>query len=249
LHHFLDGGTEGRFLNSQKVLKLTIPKLLDPPCKILWHEDVVLAAGLFPCLLPGAWVYCPLHFFPTKWIARPLSTVKLLRVYQLPLLFDVLLGSLQPAKGLPFEDLPAPDLFTSIFCQLWGVTEGGLGLGSDLMLEEANNPNDLGEGEEVEGKEVVEINWPVSQLANNLARPPRKPEGAMTVSARLDIYLVEDEVGGGARKEGSVWQFNFWRWVWLWGRHKGGGSPHGRGHGHLVCLGGDIARVRWNGGA
>ena len=156
-------------------------------------------------LLPGAWVYCPLHFFPSKWIVRPLSTVELLRVYQLPLSFDVLLGGLERAKGLPFKDSPAPDLFTSIFCQLWGVIEGGLGLGSDLMLEEANNPNDLGEGEEVEGKEVVEINWPVSRLADNLACPPRKPEGAMTVSARPDIYLVEDEVGGGARKEGGIW--------------------------------------------
>ena len=51
LHHFLDGGIEGRFLNSQKVLKSTIPKLLDPPCKVLWHDNVVLATGLFPCLV------------------------------------------------------------------------------------------------------------------------------------------------------------------------------------------------------
>ena len=49
LGHFLDGGMEGRFLNSQKVLKLTIPESLVPPRKVLWHEDVVLAAGLFPC--------------------------------------------------------------------------------------------------------------------------------------------------------------------------------------------------------
>ncbi len=83
-------------------------------------------------------VYCPLQFFPTKWIARPLSTVELLRLYQLSLSLDAWLGSLEPAKGLPFEDSPAPDLFTSIFRQLWGVIEGGLG---------------LKEGEEEEGEE------------------------------------------------------------------------------------------------
>jgi hypothetical protein len=71
------GGTEGRFLNSQTVLKSTIPELLDPPRKVLWHDNVVLAAGLFPCLMLCAWVYSPLHFFPTKWIACPLSTVEL----------------------------------------------------------------------------------------------------------------------------------------------------------------------------
>ena len=64
VRHFLDGGTGGRFLNSQKVLKSTIPELLDSPRKVLWHDDVVLATGLFPCLVPGARVYCPSHFFP-----------------------------------------------------------------------------------------------------------------------------------------------------------------------------------------
>ncbi len=139
LRHFLDGGTEGRFLNSQTVLKSTIPELLDPPCKVLWHDDVVLAAGLFPCLMPGARVYCPSHFFPTKWIARPLSTIELLRLYQLPFSLDAWLGGLEPAKGLPFEDSPTPDLFTSIFRQLWGVIRGGLG--GEGEEEKVNDPN------------------------------------------------------------------------------------------------------------
>jgi hypothetical protein len=218
LRHFLDGGTEGRFLGSQKVLKTTIPELINPPRNVLWHEDVVLAAGLFPCLLPGARVYCPLYFFPTKWIARPLSTIKLLRLYQLPLSLDPFLSGLEPAKGLLFEDSPAPDLFTSIFHQLWGVIGGGLGL--DLKLEEANEPNKLGEGEEVEGEEVVENSknlQPAPQFsvnpADKLACPPCKSEGAMTVTARPEIYLVEDakasKEGSGARKEGGIWQFDF----------------------------------------
>ena len=127
VRHFLDGGTEGRFLDSQRVLKSTIPESPSPPRRVLWHNDVVMSAGLFPCLSPGSRVYCPLHFFPTSWIARPLSTIELLRLYQLPLSFDGFLGGLDPAGGLPFEDSPAPDLFTSIFCQLWGVIGGDSG--------------------------------------------------------------------------------------------------------------------------
>jgi len=96
VRHFLDGGTEGRFLDSQRVMKSTIPESLSPPRQVLWHDDVVMSAGLFPCLSPGARVYCPSHFFPTSWIARPLSTIKLLRLYQLPLSFDGFLGGLDP---------------------------------------------------------------------------------------------------------------------------------------------------------
>ena len=80
VRHFLDGGTEGRFLDSQRVLKSTIPESPSPPQRVLWHNDVVMSAGLFPCLSPGSRVYCPSHFFPTSWIARPLSTIELLRL-------------------------------------------------------------------------------------------------------------------------------------------------------------------------
>ena len=142
--HFLDGGTEGRFLDSQKVLKSTIPESLSPPRIVLWHQDVVMSTGLFPSLLPGSRVYCPSHFFPKSWIAHPLSTIQLLRLYQLPLSFDGVLGGLDMAKGLPFEDSPAPDLFTSIFRQQWGVIGGGLG--GEGEEEKVNDPNKSGKG-------------------------------------------------------------------------------------------------------
>ena len=213
LRYFLDGGTEGRFLNSQTVLKSTIPELLDPPCKVLWHDDVVLAAGLFPCLMPGARVYCPLHFFPTKWIERPLSTIKLLRLYQLPLSLDAWLGGLEPAKGLPFEDLPAPDLFTSIFHQLWGVIGGGLG--GEGEEEKVSDPNKSEKGEDVE-EEEEEMRTRTQECVPVCRRrfeeeeeemcTPHKPKRVMTVE-RPDIHLVEE--GGGASKEGGVWQFDF----------------------------------------
>ena len=79
----------------------------------------------------------------------------------------------------------------------------------ELKLEDANNPNKLGEGVDIEGEEVVEI----SRAVDKPACPPCKSEGAIAVSARPEIHLVGDanasKEGGGARKEGGVWQFNF----------------------------------------
>ena len=206
VRHFLDGGTEGRFLASQRVLKSTIPESLSPPRRVLWHDDVVMSVGLFPYLSPGSRVYCPSHFFPTSWIAHPLSTIELLRLYQLPLSFDGFLGGLDPAEGLPFEDAPAPDLFTSIFRQLWGVIGGGSGgegggEGEEEKEEEKKEEekvNDPGEGEDVEGEEEEE------DCPKPCARPPLKPERIMTVE-RPDIHLVEESGG----EEGGVWQFDF----------------------------------------
>jgi len=204
VRHFLDGGMKGWFLDFQKVLKSTIPKSLSPPRIVLWHEDMVMSAGLFSSLLPGSRDYCPSHFPPKSWIARLLLTIKLLRLYQLPLSFDGVLGGLDPAKGLSFEDLPAPDLFTSIFCQLWGVIGGGLG--GEGEEEKVNNPNKSGKGEDVEGEEEEMRTRTQEEMEDieNLARPPHKPERVMTVE-RPDIHMVEE--GGGASKEGGVWQF------------------------------------------
>jgi hypothetical protein len=51
---------------------------------------------------------------------------ELLRLYRLPLTLDPLLRDLDPERGLPFEDAPAPDVFVSIFRQLWGVCGGSV---------------------------------------------------------------------------------------------------------------------------
>ena len=77
----------------------------------------------------------PFTFSPAKWVARPLSIFERLWFHQLFLLFDSLLSGLELDKILPFEDSLAPDLFTLIFHQLWGVFGGGYRL--DLELEEA----------------------------------------------------------------------------------------------------------------
>ncbi len=88
----------------------------------------MLGEGLFPCTRPRSLVYCPSHFFPGQWIQGTLTLPELLRLYRLPLLLDPLLRDLDPERGLPFEDAPAPDVFVSIFRQFWGVC-GGLVLG------------------------------------------------------------------------------------------------------------------------
>ena len=55
-----------------------------------------------------------------------LTLPELLHLYQLRLELDMVLRVLSPDTWLPFEDSPPPDLYVSIFCQMWSV-EGGLG--------------------------------------------------------------------------------------------------------------------------
>ena len=102
------------------------------------------------------------------------------------------MGGLDPAEGLPFEDSPAPDLFTSIFRQLWGVIGGGSG--GEGEEEKVNDPNKSGEGEDVEGEEVKgedvegeeeEMHEEMHEAYNrteNLTRPQHKPERIMKKS-------------------------------------------------------------------
>jgi hypothetical protein len=115
LKHFLDGGKKGYIPPSALVAQSLVPALDDPPLRVVWHLDVVFSKGLFPCGRLRSLVYCPSYFFPNKWVARPLALPKLLWLYQLPILMDVVLRALEPDKGLPSEDSPAPDLFASVF--------------------------------------------------------------------------------------------------------------------------------------
>ena len=124
LRHFLDGGATGSFPDSVRVVRSSVPVVLDPPRKVLWHSDTVLGEGLFPCSRPRSLVLCPSHFFPRHWIRRMLTLPELFRLYQLPLELDTGLRTLSPDTWLPFEDSPPPDLYVSIFRQMWGV-EGG----------------------------------------------------------------------------------------------------------------------------
>jgi hypothetical protein len=150
LRHFLDGGTKGYIPPSALVAQSLVPALDNPPQWFLWHLDIVQSEGLFPCRRPRSLVYCPLYCFPNKWVAWPLALPELLQLYQLPLLMDAVLRALEPDKGLPFEDSPAPNLFASVFQQLWGASGGGSG--SDFSAGDTA-PN---LEKAVEDKEMVE---------------------------------------------------------------------------------------------
>ena len=119
LRHFLDGGAKGAlFPKTSWVQRSSVSVVDDPPRSVLWHLDTVRGEGLFPCTRPRSLVYCPSHFFPGQWIRHLLTLPELLWLYQLLLTLDPLLRKLNPERGLPFEDAPAPDVFVLIFRQL-----------------------------------------------------------------------------------------------------------------------------------
>jgi hypothetical protein len=68
LRHFLDRGAKGSFPETSWVPRSAVLVIADPPWTVLWHFDVVLGEGLFPCTRPWLLVYCPSHFFPRQWI-------------------------------------------------------------------------------------------------------------------------------------------------------------------------------------
>ncbi len=154
LCHFLDGGAKGSFPETSRVPRLAAPVVADPPQMVLWHLDVMLGEGLFLCTRPRSLVYCPSHFFPRQWIRCMLTLPELLRLYQLPLLMDPPHRDLDPGRGLPVKDAPVPDLFVSIFRQLWG--EYGLLVLSPVSDETPNCGRVNVEIGEV-GEDLVEV--------------------------------------------------------------------------------------------
>ena len=122
LRHFLDGGAKGSFPDSSRVVRSSIPVVVDPLHKVLWHSEAVLGKGIFPCSWPRSLVLCPSHFFPWHWIRHTLPLPELRCLYKLPL-FELDTGSRDLSSGtwLRFEDSPPPDLYVSIFCQMWSV--------------------------------------------------------------------------------------------------------------------------------
>jgi hypothetical protein len=125
LHHFLDGGVEGRFSSVPKAL---LPELVNPAWTVMLHNKIVCHEGLFPCHFPDILVYSPSYKLHNRWVVRGLTLTEQLRLHQLPLSMDPLLAGLNSRGVLPFEDVPSPEIYTSIFCQLWGTYVGGLGL-------------------------------------------------------------------------------------------------------------------------
>ena len=123
LRHFIDGGT--LLVSPRMVLRTSVPTL-DSVARVRWHDNILLSGGLFPCQYPRALVYCPCYRSPAKLVVRALTSLEMLRLYQLPLSMDASLAGLDPELPLPYEDLAPPGLFTSVLRQLWGVIGGVL---------------------------------------------------------------------------------------------------------------------------
>ena len=133
LRHFLDGGVDGSF---PVVARDSLPPLEAPARAVLLHDGFVRPEGLFPCRTPAIRVYAPSYRLRGRWVIRRLTTVEHLRLRQLPLSMDPLLSGLNSLHALPFEDSLSPEVFTSVFRQLWGATEGGCRVGNGGREEE-----------------------------------------------------------------------------------------------------------------
>jgi hypothetical protein len=123
LRHFLDGGTEGCF---PSVLKSSLPALSHSDRAVLMHAGVVRADGLLPSRCLDKAIYAPSYKLKDQWVVWSLMLPERFQLHQLPLHFDPLLAELCPRRHLPFEDAPSPEVYTLIFCQLWGAPAGGL---------------------------------------------------------------------------------------------------------------------------
>ena len=122
LRHFLDGGIEGDF---RSVLKAGLPLLVAPSWTVLLHNGIARAEGLLPCRTPDIMVYAPSYKLRERWVTRRLTTLEQLRLRQILLSMDPLLSGLSSGGTFPFEDSLSPEVFTSLFRQLWGTAVGG----------------------------------------------------------------------------------------------------------------------------
>ncbi len=69
--------------------------------------------------------YFPSHRLKDRWTVHKLKIQDKLQLFQMLLAMDPLLLGFNPSDRLPFADLPSPEVYTSILCQLWGVDWGG----------------------------------------------------------------------------------------------------------------------------
>jgi hypothetical protein len=123
LQHFLDGGVKGRFASVRKTL---LPLLDKPAQAVLFHNGIVRSKGLFPCRTPEALVCAPSYKLKDRYFTCGLTMRECLRLHQLPLAMEPLLAGLNPGTPCPFEDSPSPEVYTLMFCQLWGTCVGGV---------------------------------------------------------------------------------------------------------------------------
>jgi hypothetical protein len=123
LHHFLDGGIDGRF---PSIPTSSLPVLSNPARAVLLHNGIVRPRGLFPCCFPDILVYSLSYRLRDCWVVCALTLAERFCLHQLPLSMDPLLASLNSGGSLPFEDSPSLGVYTSFFGKLWGTSGGDL---------------------------------------------------------------------------------------------------------------------------
>jgi hypothetical protein len=136
--------------------------VVNPAWVVLWHNKIFRPENLFPCRAWGSKVYCSLHKLCSWWTVRELTIYKQLCLYQMLLAMDSVLEGLNLMHQLPFEDAPLPEVYKSIFWELWGGSgrgtvqepeednEGGI-VEDNLVSAETHNK----EGGEEKGREDI----------------------------------------------------------------------------------------------
>jgi hypothetical protein len=133
------------------------------------------------------------------------------------------MGSLEPDEGLPFEDPPTLELFTSIFWQLWGVSGGGSDSQASMCVSgETPNCKDKGLMEEEIGgmeemEEEMEEEIKVVQdvpsadcLPSPLTTKLHWPHRVMTADTGLDVRTTTELVAGrNIAAKLQKWNFDF----------------------------------------
>jgi hypothetical protein len=156
LRHFLDGGIEGDF---RVVSKSSLPPLDAPLRTVLLHNGFARAERLLPCRTPDIMVYAPSYKLCKHRVTRRLTTLEQLRLRQIPLSMDPHLSGLSSGGTSPFEDSLSPEVFTSIFRQLWGTVVRGCDSNEaveEIYVEDDSKEEEILE-EEVEDDSKEEI--------------------------------------------------------------------------------------------
>jgi hypothetical protein len=212
VRHVLNGGVEGKYTT---VLMSALPQVVNPPRAVLLHKGVVMLEGLFPSCFLGARIYAPSYKMASRWVVHGLTLGEHLGLHQMPLDIDPLVAYWNTCKQLPFKDSPPLEVYTSVFCQLWGSGGGGLGVGDvshpmhnedaiaislmplpcgDIMagpLSEALVKND---------REMTAVTWP-NTLSHSAAT---KGTGAWQIKLDMERDVDGSQRGSGLTDEDTV---------------------------------------------
>lgn len=123
LRHYLDGGVQERV---SVVNEDDLPPVTTRGRAVRDPQGFYREEGLLPSKCPDCLVACPSYRMRGKRVVRQLTKSEVFRIYQLPLSMDAAMThGLHPPW--PFEAAANPGVYSTIFHQLWGVTEGGGG--------------------------------------------------------------------------------------------------------------------------